>query len=122
MRGGREGEEEQKCYFNIVPELQNHIYAIHMPMYARMYTCANMHVRTLYVPMHFHNTCRYADRVHMLTLQAYVHRGLYSSNIILMIMLWLCVVAELTITFWKCLDIVSRQTPECSDIHIFDRT
>ena len=30
--------------------------------------------------------------------------------------------AELTITFWKCLDIVSRQTPECSDIHIFDRT
>ena len=29
---------------------------------------------------------------------------------------------ELTITFWKCLDIVSRQTPECSDIHIFDRT
>ena len=30
--------------------------------------------------------------------------------------------AELTITFWKCLDIMSRQTPECPDIHIFDRT
>ena len=91
-RGGREGEEregdEERGRKNkrvTLISCQN--YRITSMQF--ICPCTNMHVRTLYVAMHFHNTCRYADRVHTLTLQAYVHRRLYSNNIILMIMLCL---------------------------------
>ena len=33
-----------------------------------------------------------------------------------------CVSTVFTITFWRCLDNLSGQTPECPDIHIFART